>query len=424
MSQEILDEIIENTFRSTAIEELVNEYSEKVFLVWDDKWKIEEILRKLTKETLKFKIVWLENQLILQERQFKDLLNQVQTWIWWTNLNTRTVEHVNNYFCEMLGINKEDIIGNPIEIFSEYIIQTEENLERFENWRKIFKESGWVIPYELQFKTKTWEEKWFLLSSTHDKDKNIESFTTADITPLKKLIEALKEIDKIKENTIYVMNHDIKQPLTCALGFASILYDKICWVGKNVSEDNFKLYFLKLKESIEAAAELTVDYLDILKMELGEYKLKPWRIELLSFLNEMIDITSKKWKISNIPWDLEIIINNDIKCLKRIFINLFKNAFEAWLFLNINIDDDNEFVSITMHNDWYINKELLITLFKEKVKSTKPNWCWLWTYSVGLACKTIGWEIRIVESTKENWTIIEIKIPKILKNNQEKNWLH
>ena len=368
MSQEILNEIIENTFRSTAIEELVNEYSEKVFLVCDDKWKIEEILRKLTKETLKFKIVWLENQLILQERQFKDLLNQVQTWIWWTNLNTRTVEHVNNYFCEMLGINKEDIIGNPIEIFSEYIIQTEENLERFENWRKIFKESGWVIPYELQFKTKTWEEKWFLLSSTHDKDKNIESFTTADITPLKKLIEALKEIDKIKENTIYVMNHDIKQPLTCALGFASILYDKICWVGKNVSEDNFKLYFLKLKESIEAAAELTVDYLDILKMELGEYKLKPWRIELLSFLNEMIDITSKKWKISNIPWDLEIIINNDIKCLKRIFINLFKNAFEAWLFLNINIDDDNEFVSITMHNDWYINKELLITLFKEKVK--------------------------------------------------------
>jgi hypothetical protein len=51
-------------------------------------------------------------------------------------------------------------------------------------------------------------------------------------------------------------------------------------------------------------------------------------------------------------------------------------------------------------------------IFKKRyLESTKSTWNWIWSYFAWLIAKIHKWEIFVVNSTKEDWTNICVKLP-------------
>ncbi len=147
-----------------------------------------------------------------------------------------------------------------------------------------------------------------------------------DITELKKIHEALGEIDRMRAEFVATVSHELRTPLQAIMGFTKLM------VQGKVSDPITQTRFLATidKES-ERLAELIGDLLDVSRLEAGKFVLKQQRLSLRDTINsaiyELCSLIEEKaiLIVYNIPEGLPEI-EADENRIKQVILNLVSNA--------------------------------------------------------------------------------------------------
>jgi PAS domain S-box-containing protein len=403
---------------SKCINDLLLDSTKRIdgIIAWNREGKIDDVLRDLIISTVKLTLDNVTDQrTYTRENEHIEVFKQINTWIWFSDINTKTILEVNPCFCKMLEIDKSEVEWQKIwDFFKRFVVDKEE----YEKWKLLFKEHWKIASFELQLRTKTGKEKWFLVSSTLVEEANREVFNLFDIT-------AIKDLQFMRENIIFIITHDVKSPMIHIWWFARRILKS--W---GLSEAN-EYYLTEILSSAERVEIFIKNYLDIMKMESGSVDVIKENVNLSEMLRNIVrrflsDYAYKNFDVKinwNLLDDINLIWNKNK--LEFCFENLIKNAFEETYKhsskkIRVNIEEEGDIVKIFINNPWKISEKLKKDLFKKRcVQTSKPHGNWLGTYSAGLTIKMHSWQIYVCENSKTRWTTICIELPKKQKTTQE-----
>lgn len=195
----------------------------------------------------------------------------------------------------------------------------------------------------------------------------------------KKLIlneQERNRIEKMREEWICNITHDIKTPLTSIIGNAEILADSEYKISDEVKERYCKTiigkseYIKTLIEDLNLSTRLKNNSLILNKK----------KVNIVSLVRHIIiDIVNdEKYNYNNISFTYskeEIFLEIDEELIKRVFVNLIINAFihnSKDVKININIEQiENKNAHITIKdNGKGISKEELYNIFKRYYRGT------------------------------------------------------
>ena len=124
-------------------------------------------------------------------------------------------------------------------------------------------------------------EKYILKSELKNKNQDLE-----------KALEELKNLDKVKNQFMILINHELKTPLTAILSFAGLLKETTLSEEQSLFTDRILRSSDKLKNIID-------DVLLIVKGEVGMIPVKLGRVQSLSFMNNISPEIVKSVKDKN-----------------------------------------------------------------------------------------------------------------------------
>ncbi|MEK6646340.1 MAG: response regulator [Candidatus Firestonebacteria bacterium] len=150
-----------------------------------------------------------------------------------------------------------------------------------------------------------------------------------ELRNLKSQLVTLKEMEKLKEEFMSMVSHDLKTPLTAISGAVDVLFDVT-----NSGETNTKKLLEIIKRQAEKMKKLINDLLDFTRMESGFVELKKQSIFVVELINDAIKelgplAEKKKVEIKfQGSCNSETSINCDYEYIKRVFLNLLVNAIK------------------------------------------------------------------------------------------------
>lgn len=84
-------------------------------------------------------------------------------------------------------------------------------------------------------------------------------------------LEALRQADKVKEEFLSILSHELRTPINAITGFGSILMDGV--VGEVPSEQRY--YLERMLDAADALAYLVDDLLDMTRIQAGRFSIRP-----------------------------------------------------------------------------------------------------------------------------------------------------
>jgi signal transduction histidine kinase/CheY-like chemotaxis protein/HPt (histidine-containing phosphotransfer) domain-containing protein len=131
-----------------------------------------------------------------------------------------------------------------------------------------------------------------------------------------------------KSNFLATMSHEIRTPLNAILGMTEIQM-------QNVSNPpSINEAFAKINNSGNLLLNIINDILDLSKIEAGKLELTPVKYEVVSLINDIVQLNYIRYESKPIEFNLEIdenipsILVGDELRIKQIMNNLLSNAFK------------------------------------------------------------------------------------------------
>ncbi len=238
--------------------------------------------------------------------------------------------NVNDSYCNLFGLNKEDLIGNIFNV-SYTITESDTSLKGF---KERFKNGTILKKFETEIKLNSGKEIWVELTNSfiqfEDKPAMLLSIIR-DITDRKVLIteltaakEKAEEMIRLKSYFFANMSHELRTPFVGILGFAEILKDTL----QNADEREYAEQILK---SSKRLTDTLNKILNVTRLEFDKVDLKYKEFDVCSLLKSIEAFYHNSAKLNNttINTVLEnesIIIKSDAKLLEDILNNLVNNA--------------------------------------------------------------------------------------------------
>lgn len=159
--------------------------------------------------------------------------------------------------------------------------------------------------------------------------KDLENIVRKRTKELEQALEKAQFADRMKSAFLATMSHELRTPLNSIIGFTGVLLQEL--PGKLNDEQRKQLSMIK--KSSQHLLELINDVLDLSKIEAGELKLSYESIELLPFLEEIINSIINHIQQKGLEFEFSfdnkiMAINSDRRRLKQIIINLLSNAIK------------------------------------------------------------------------------------------------
>jgi signal transduction histidine kinase len=132
----------------------------------------------------------------------------------------------------------------------------------------------------------------------------------------------LREMDKLKTESILIVSHELKTPLTSIMGFAHTL------ANLSVPAEKAKHYLEIIEAESKRLDMLINEYLDISMIEAGTLPMPKNSSNIQSIIKETIESYKLSKNISielNFPEELSLVMANKDK-IKQVIINLLDNA--------------------------------------------------------------------------------------------------
>ncbi len=258
---------------------------------------------------------------------------------------------VNKTVEDYTGFKREDLIGQSTAIFVPKDIR--------EEVEKIAKEMP-ETPYEVKFLDKEKAVRWGLVRGkniTHH-NNTYRIVSIVDITRIKETEhqiteqnEELRKVNKEMDELLHSSSHDLRSPISSALGLVELLKDD-SKSGKEKEE-----YLNLLETSLERLDGFTKELLDFFKSLRAEGKLKKINIE--SLLSEVVETIRYSHNAARITFSAEVEQESDFvgdeRRIRNIVSNLVSNAVKYH-----DPSKEKPFVTITATSDKKV-LELIIT---------------------------------------------------------------
>ncbi|MCP4142625.1 MAG: GAF domain-containing protein [Chloroflexi bacterium] len=168
----------------------------------------------------------------------------------------------------------------------------------------------------------------------HEVHLDSDRVFSAQYTPIKGVgaaitmqdISYLKELNRLKDDFVHTVSHDLRSPLTAVLGYAELLER----VG--TLNDQQKEFIRRIQSSVEDITSLINDLLDLGRIEAGfDSRREPIHIESIleySLGNLEASALEKKQSLeADISAELSLLRGNPIR-LRQMFDNLISNAIK------------------------------------------------------------------------------------------------
>lgn len=220
----------------------------------------------------------------------------------------------------------------------------------------------------------------------------------------------LIEAAKLREDVDRIMKHDLKNPLNSIISFPQLLL-----MTESLPE-TAKTYLKMIHKSGLRMLQMINFSLDLYKIEVGTYQLKPEQVDLkdtiLQIENEVENLRSMK-NVSIIKTgsafseNIPAIISGEFLLCYSMLSNLIKNAIEAapentQVYITLEINDH---IIIMIHNQGLVPSEIKDRFFEKYVTSGKESGTGLGTYSSKLIAETMNGSISMNSSTTDGTTI-------------------
>lgn len=142
-------------------------------------------------------------------------------------------------------------------------------------------------------------------------------------------IEAIKELNRLKNQFVNAVSHDLRVPLTSVMGYAEFLEDGI---GGALTPQQ-TVFVDQIQKNAIRLAHMVDDLLDFARMEAGTLKLNLELTDLKGRLAEVAESLKPQIEASGLSFALELPSEPLVTCLdvprvERVFFNLVNNAIK------------------------------------------------------------------------------------------------
>ncbi|MFH1422548.1 MAG: GAF domain-containing sensor histidine kinase [Planctomycetota bacterium] len=142
----------------------------------------------------------------------------------------------------------------------------------------------------------------------------------------KLVVEELKKIDKLKDEFLSMVTHELRTPMTPLKSVVSMFLDGT--LGK--VSPNQREYLEMLDRNIERVSNFTTCILTQIKLEAGKYRFNPKNASILQIAKPVVQLLQQKAKtkeievILDIPEDIKVFA--DVNAVSDVITNLINNA--------------------------------------------------------------------------------------------------
>ncbi len=235
--------------------------------------------------------------------------------------------------CEkILGYKPEELMNIPV--IEEMVHPEDQEKTAAELQKMIVGSSAGGAQYRHRHKNGGWV---YLeaFGSNQIQNPNIRSIilNVRDITERKKAEQALREseirlseLNATKDKFFSIIAHDLLSPFNSIVGFSNILANQI----KQKDHEGIEKYAAIIKDSSEQALNLLTNLLEWSRAQTGKIKFNPEYFELITEINEVIELLSNpaQQKSINIHKDLphNLPVFGDKLMIHAVLRNLISNA--------------------------------------------------------------------------------------------------
>ncbi|MEX2191842.1 MAG: ATP-binding protein [Nitrosarchaeum sp.] len=280
------------------------------------------------------------NRILSTELKYKQLYDNAPD-MYRTIDTSGTILDCNLVYAQTLGYAKDEIIGKSI--FDHVDKNSIEILQdTFSTWKKI----GYVKNREIWMKRKDnsifpamlnvasiYDEQGKIIGSNtsirditelHNAQKKIES----DQHLIQKQFEDLKQIDKLKDEFLAMITHELRTPLVPIKAYVEMLLTQSFGPLNQKQQEKLKI----IESSSESMLKLIKDLLDAQTIELGRLRLD----KNVYDLSEIIKNVVMRLKLDADVYDISLTqeLNDGILCLcdksriEQVLVNLISNSLD------------------------------------------------------------------------------------------------
>jgi len=235
-------------------------------------------------------------------------------------------------------------------------------------------------------------------------------------------ISERKRTESIREDVQRMIRHDLRSPLIGITGLARMLFNSSRLTKKE----------RKAAALIQELGEKTLGFInlsrDLFQMELGVYKLRPGRVNLVGMLNKIQEELGSLLSENEIKFMIflagkeinkgsEYPVEGEEDFLDLMFTNLIKNAIEASprgsaVVVSIGTEQrgSKEYHVIDIHNSGVIPNDIREKFFDPYSTSGKEGGTGLGTHNALLIARSHGGDIRF-ETSEEKGTYVTVQLP-------------
>ncbi len=145
---------------------------------------------------------------------------------------------------------------------------------------------------------------------------------------LEKANESLKQADRLKDEFLSIITHELRSPLNAILGFASVLDDEV--LGPLNDQQHASLS--KLIKGADRLLLLINDLLDFAKIRAGRFTISPEETSYDSLVAEAVESMAPLAKAKKLSIDTEVRVPQkviiDPRYITQVLVNLLSNSIK------------------------------------------------------------------------------------------------
>ncbi|WP_316815669.1 PAS domain S-box protein [Pedobacter nyackensis] len=271
----------------------------------------------------------IENDLVLSEKKYRTIFENVQDVFYQTN-QEGIVTEISPSIAQHSGYLRTEIIGRPVGDFYYYLQDRERIIEQL-------RINGTVIDFEVRLKTKDEELRYASVNAKLNVENGVIIGTEGsmrDVTRRKFHENALQALNteltasnEQKNKLFSIIGHDLRNPISGSLQLLDLTLDDF----ESSSADEVHSYLSMMKTELSNANVLLEDLLTWAKSQFNAVSFNPVEIKNLDGLIEKciqtVSPMAVKKNISIVPnLKGDLLLHADTGMLETIIRNLLSNA--------------------------------------------------------------------------------------------------